>query len=190
MISNAQAVELVAFLRARLPAAFTDASIRKANQDHPPGGAPWCTWRVASDGAQGGVMGSIPGTTPGGDPAIRTRTQERVEIEIEVGSRYSDTAPSLDDDAQRILSSLRNKLRSEVATYAMRTAGLAPVSIGNVLDLTDLVRDSQFETRALLTFVANRAEVDEDTTTSTIESVDLSGTATPVPGTVSEDEIA
>lgn len=179
-MSPDQKKALRAFMVAALDGFVPAASIVWGRRDVPVQGDPWVAiWDLAeiADGPSEEVPFDNAGT-----PELRVREMTEETIEVQCGQRDGDT-PSLTGPKQ-ILRRVSALLGSSQSTYALRSAAVAPRRWGEVVDISAIDRGSQWEQRASLTVVVSRSEIIVDDTTSTIESLEVTGTTDPVPGTV------
>lgn len=115
------------------------------------------------------------------------RVMKETTIEVQVGHRTGDT-PSHAADAVHILDQAKDLIYDDDLIYDELTKlGMGLMRVDDVIPLPGLVNDSQWETRASLTFTVSRAATYRTTNVSTIESVGLSVSVSPIPGTVTED---
>ena len=188
MMSSVQATALKTFLDLRLASfGLATEQIYMSKGDLPEAADPFLTYHPFINSSMG-VPSEIP-EFPGAGPAqLVVRDMQEVSVEFQCGTTQGDT-PTIAAEASQVLQALRMALYSSVKSFALRRSGFAPFRVGDVIDLGAIARGSQWESRASLTVVFTRAEVDIDTTTEIITSVEVEGTLAPVPGTVGPDVI-
>lgn len=193
MIHPDQKNALMAFVVAELlPHGVVDADVNWANQDQPGGDKPWVILRSVSavaDGFPDAVRQEEKSPPDPLNPAgLYIAKHGEAVWEIQTGYIQGD-APDPLLDAGYLMGLLETGLYDDQATFAMRETGLAPKRIDNIIDISAIARGSQWETRASMTVVFSYAQIKVDTTTSTIVTADVTGTVSPVSGTVGGDTI-
>jgi hypothetical protein len=104
---------------------------------------------------------------------VTERGVVRVELELRV-ARPPETAAS----AWHLVGKVRRVLGREAVLEALAGSGVDVLSVGDVVDVSAFVRDSEHESRASLAIVVSYA-VAEDTRIDKIAAVTIAGTLNP-----------
>lgn len=107
------------------------------------------------------------------------RDLEEVTVSIQVFSRLNDNAPDRTLHAKSIISDMRTRVFAPSYLSILRAGKCPPKRRTDIIDLTNLVRGSQWETRAQFSLILSRMSLVLDQT-GTVESV--SGTGVLQPG--------
>ena len=193
MIHPSQRTALMTFVETELASHGVAADdVNWANQDFPVSSSPWVMLRSVSSETEG-----IPDEVrkeeesppdPNNPAGLYTVAHKETEWEFQIGSPQGDSPDPL-LDAGYLMDQLELALHDSQATYAMRKLGLSPKRVGTNLDISAVARGSQWESRASMSVVFSYATARVDTATSTIESMDITGTLSPVSGTIGGDTI-
>lgn len=186
MMNPAQRNAIRAFWVAAFSGLVPATDIVWAESDAAKRGNPWVTISEVSATTIG-----IPNERAyddAGTPTLLTHELQAVTYEIQCGARMGDT-PSHAARAQYLLNCARPALFRTTTLRPLEAVEVDVMEVGDVLDISAVANDSQWETRASMTVVHGRSNLVKDTTTSTIESIGLTGTLTPVPGTVGPEDI-
>lgn len=109
---------------------------------------------------------------------VAVRDLEEVTVSIQVFSRLDDDNPDPDLGAAHVLGEMKLRLFAPTVITILRAANCPPARRTDVIDLSDLVGGSQWETRAQLSVILSRMGLILDQP-GTVESVQGTGTIQP-----------